>query len=62
MEWWQSISYLTTLRQHPSIKFCFAGFCNLLSGDNPNEGWMTNEWSAERANETFLQLIANNKI
>ena len=62
MERWQSISYLTSLRQHPSIKFYFAGFRNLLSGDNPNEGWMTNEWSAERANETFLQLIADNKV
>jgi len=59
---WQSLAYLTNLRQHPSVKFYFAGFRDLSAGENPNEGWLTNAWSAERANEQFLKLIAENKV
>ena len=64
VERWKSISYLTGLRQDPSVKFYFAGFRDLSPGseNNPNEGWLTNEWSADRANHKFMELINENKV
>ena len=63
-EKWQSISYVNNLRQDPAIKFYFAGFrpINIPEGEDPNHNWITNVWSAERANEKFLEMIDRGQI
>lgn len=47
---WESILYLRDLAPKPSIKYYFGGFRNIEDYENPNIGWLTNEWSKERAN------------
>jgi hypothetical protein len=51
---WMSLLYIDNLRPDPSIRFYFAGFreCPV---NNPNHNWLTNEWSAERANVKFKE-------
>ena len=56
---WHSLVYLTDLRQDPSIKFFFAGFRDIATLENPNEGWETDAWNADRANRKFRNLINN---
>jgi hypothetical protein len=55
-EQWMSISYIDNLRQDPSIAFFFDGY-RVPQPDNPNVDWMTDVWSAERANQRFKERI-----
>ena len=53
---WSSITYINQLKQDPTVRWYFMGFRKRLrpgEGD-PNENWMQNEWSADRANRHFL--------
>jgi hypothetical protein len=56
---WMSLLYIDNLRPDPSIRFYFAGFrdCPI---DNPNLNWLTNEWSAKRANAKFKEEMGLN--
>jgi hypothetical protein len=52
-----SIGYIGQLLPDPSITFFFGGYCSCPI-DDPNQGWLMDEWSAEQANETFEKLIS----
>ena len=51
---WMSLLYINNLRADPSIRFYFAGFRD-CPASNPNQNWLTNEWSADRANAKFKE-------
>lgn len=57
-ERWHSLSYLSHLKQDPSIKYFFDGFRGRGNAD-PNANWAGNSWSAVRANAEFRDDIAN---
>jgi len=59
---WLSISYISDLRQDPSVKYYFCGFRDATATEDPNEGWLENAWSADRANTEFTRLIRENKL
>jgi hypothetical protein len=41
-----SIGYIGQLLPDPSITFFFGGYCSCPI-DDPNQGWLMDEWSAE---------------
>jgi len=59
---WQSVVYLTSLRQDLSIKFYFAGFRDISTLEDPNQGWETDAWNPQRANRKFLQLVQDGAL
>ncbi len=58
-EKWQSITYISTLRQDPTVAWYFMGFRERLRPNqgNPNTNWTTNEWSAARANQNYMMHL-----
>ena len=54
-EKWKSITYVNDLKQDPTITWYFMGFRQRLrpGQGNPNQNWMSNSWSAQRANTNF---------
>ena len=54
-EWrkWMSIQYIDSLEPDPLVPFYFGGFREVNGDADPNAGWLDNEWSADRANESF---------
>lgn len=51
-EQWQSLAYLASLRQDPSIQYFLNGF-RPYNKEAPNENWKTNRWCQKRANDMF---------
>ena len=61
-EKWASLSYLSSLKQDPAIKFFLGGFRNFQELDDPNSDWTNDCWCPERANLNFLTLISHGQV
>ncbi len=56
---WESIAFISNLRQDPTVAWYFMGFRERLrpGEGNPNTNWQTNAWNAKRANENYLLYL-----
>ena len=52
---WRYVAYVQDLRPDPSIDFFFGGYRSVTreNENNPNVGWIDNEWNALRANMAY---------
>ena len=51
---WGTLTYIPFLTSNPRVKYYFKGYRN-VKPNNPNQNWMENSWSAERANKWLVE-------
>ena len=56
---WESLTYVSTLQQDPTVAWYFMGFWERIrpGQGNPNINWKNNKWSAARANHNYALYL-----